>query len=854
MSLPSADGASPALAQWFEAKRAHPDALVFFRLGDFYEMFFADAEAAAPALGLQLTARGEHAGAPVPMCGVPAHAAESYLARLIRRGWRVAVVEQTEEPKTKQGKTPLRREVVRVVTPGTLTEDALLDAGRSNLLLAVARVGDWLGAAWLDVSSGLFEVEEVRPATLPGLLARLDPAEIIAAPAVPLGDWEDRRGPDQPVSPPLAARHRVAEAFEVADAAAFGLTDAESVAACVALAYARQAAAGRLPRLSHPQRGGGGALQMDAATRASLEILRARDGGPHSLLATVDKTLTAPGARLLAGWLGAPLLDPAGIAARQEAWSWLLPEPGALAGLRAALKGAPDMARALGRISLGRGAPRDLAGLRDGLAAAGRAAAAIEGAPGLLGAARAALGDEAGLGPLLDRALAGPLPARLDDGGIIAPGFDGELDAERALRDGGRQALPALALDLAQKLGVASLKIKHHAQLGYVLEAPAAAVERLRVQPGIVLRQATANGGRFSTPELADLDQRIGEAGERAEARERLVWETLCAEALRAGDALAACADALARLDALQSCAWLAEDGRWCAARVGEGTGYRVVAGRHPVVEAALPGAAAFVANGCDLSPGRRVLLLTGPNMAGKSTFLRQNALIVVLAQTGLPVPAESAELGVVDRLFSRVGAADDLARGQSTFMAEMLETAAILNQAGPRSFVVVDEIGRGTGTRDGLAIAWAVLEALHDGVRCRALFATHFHELAGLAGRLPQMCPHTMRVREWKGGVVFLHEVGEGAAGRSWGVHVAKLAGVPLPVVRRAESLLAALDRGGLGDLPLFAAAPISSDPPVAPDLVQETLAALDPDRMSPREALDALYRLRALASEPTS
>ena len=854
MSLPSADGASPALAQWFEAKRAHPDALVFFRLGDFYEMFFADAEAAAPALGLQLTARGEHAGAPVPMCGVPAHAAESYLARLIRRGWRVAVVEQTEEPKTKQGKTPLRREVVRVVTPGTLTEDALLDAGRSNLLLAVARVGDWLGAAWLDVSSGLFEVEEVRPATLPGLLARLDPAEIIAAPAVPLGDWEDRRGPDQPVSPPLAARHRVAEAFEVADAAAFGLTDAESVAASVALAYARQAAAGRLPRLSHPQRGGGGALQMDAATRASLEILRARDGGPHSLLATVDKTLTAPGARLLAGWLGAPLLDPAGIAARQEAWSWLLAEPGALAGLRAALKGAPDMARALGRISLGRGAPRDLAGLRDGLAAAGRAAAAIEGAPGLLGAARAALGDEAGLGPLLDRALAGPLPARLDDGGIIAPGFDGELDAERALRDGGRQALPALALDLAQKLGVASLKIKHHAQLGYVLEAPAAAVERLRVQPGIVLRQATANGGRFSTPELADLDQRIGEAGERAEARERLVWETLCAEALRAGDALAACADALARLDALQSCAWLAEDGRWCAARVGEGTGYRVVAGRHPVVEAAVPGAAAFVANGCDLSPGRRVLLLTGPNMAGKSTFLRQNALIVVLAQTGLPVPAESAELGVVDRLFSRVGAADDLARGQSTFMAEMLETAAILNQAGPRSFVVVDEIGRGTGTRDGLAIAWAVLEALHDGVRCRALFATHFHELAGLAGRLPQMCPHTMRVREWKGGVVFLHEVGEGAAGRSWGVHVAKLAGVPLPVVRRAESLLAALDRGGLGDLPLFAAAPISSDPPVAPDLVQETLAALDPDRMSPREALDALYRLRALASEPTS
>ncbi len=847
MTLPPAEGATPALAQWFAAKAAHPDALIFFRLGDFYELFFADAEAAAPALGLQLTHRGEHAGAPVPMCGVPAHAAESYLARLIRRGWRVAIADQVEAARDRQGKGPLRREVVRLVTPGTLTEEGLLDAARANLLLALVRERDTLGAAWLDISTGLVETEQLAPASLPALLGRLDPAEIVAHPAIPLGELEPRRAPAQALPAPQAARALFAEAFAAADPAAFGLTEPETIAAALAIGYARQAAAGRMPRLSPPQRAAAGHLQMDAATRASLEILRARDGGPHCLLAQVDRSLTPPGARLLAAWLGAPLLDPAAIAARQQAWRWLIDHPPALAALRAALKGAPDMARALGRLSLGRGTPRDLAALRDGLAVAARAAAALGAAPGLLGASLAALRTETALGPLLTRALAAECPARLEEGGAIAPGFDGELDAERTLRDGGRHALPALALDLAQRYGVAALKIRHHAQLGYVLEAPAAAAERLRAQPGVTLRQSMASGARFSTPELAELDQRIAEAGDRAATRERLVWDHLCATAIAAAPGLDAAAAALARLDALQSCARLAEAGRWCAPRVDDTTLFRVTAGRHPVVESALAGAAAFVPNACDLAPGRRVLLLTGPNMAGKSTFLRQNALLVILAQAGLPVPAEAAQIGIVDRLFSRVGAADDLARGQSTFMAEMLETAAILNQAGPRSFVVVDEIGRGTGTQDGLAIAWAVLEALHDAVRCRTLFATHFHELAGLAGRLPQLCPHTMRVQEWKGGVVFLHEVAEGAAGRSWGVHVARLAGVPNPVVRRAETLLAALERGAATDLPLFAAAPIST---TIADPVRDALAALDLDGLSPREALDAIYRLHALIS----
>jgi DNA mismatch repair protein MutS len=460
---------------------------------------------------------------------------------------------------------------------------------------------------------------------------------------------------------------------------------------------------------------------------------------------------------------------------------------------------------------------------------------------------------------MLAQALADPAPARLDDGGVIRPGFDGELDAERGLRDDSRRVIAGMALDYAQRYGVASIKIRHHAQLGYVIEAPAAAAEKLRAHPDLQMRQAMTNGARFTTPELAELDRRISEAAERAAAREALVFATLVRAVLAQSDALAACASALAELDVLQSSTRLAEGGRWCRPHVTAGEAFRIRGGRHPVVEGALSPQAAFVPNDCDLSPGRRVLLLTGPNMAGKSTYLRQNALAAILAQAGLPVPAESAEIGVVDRLFSRVGAADDLARGRSTFMVEMTETAAILHQAGPQSLVVVDEIGRGTSTLDGLAIAWAVLEALHGQVRCRTIFATHFHELARLGAQMPRICPHTMRVKEWRGSVVFLHEVAEGAAGRSWGVHVAQLAGVPAATVRRAAALLAALEKSGHGlpeELPLFAALPEAQRdalggtlaPP--PDELRDALASLDPDRLTPREALDALYALKALAA----
>ena len=623
------------MAQWFALKAEHPDALLFLRMGDFYELFFADAEAAAGALDIALTARGEQAGAPIPMCGVPVHAAEAYLARLIRRGFRVAVAEQMEDPKTRTGKAPIRRAVVRLVTPGTLTEDSLLEAARPNLLLAVAAERAELGAAWLDISTGLFETAALPAAELPGLLARLDPAEILAPQALPLGEWEPRRGPETLPPPPAAARRRLAEAFGAANLDAFGsFADAEACAAAAALDYVRTTAAGALPHLSRPApRGAEGVLALDPATRTSLELLRARDGGtPHSLFAAIDRTLTAPGARRLGAWIAAPLTAPAAISARQDMWSWMGANPDATARLRAALRAVPDMARALGRLSMQRGGPRDLAALRAGLAAAREAAAALTPPlPALLEEAHAALATNPALEDALAAALAEPAPLRLDDGPAIRAGFDAELDAERALRDDSRRVLAGMQLDYAQRFGVASLKIRHHAQLGYVIEVPAAVAERLRADPALTLRQSMANGARFATAELAALDRRIAEAAERAATRERAGVrpsgapgaERGAGDRGRGGGAGAAGCGAIGgetrrgRAPGAVRCS-RARPTSWHRGRPPSGG--RGGAGRS---------AAAFVPNDCDLSPDRRVLLLTGPNMAGKSTFLRQNALLV---------------------------------------------------------------------------------------------------------------------------------------------------------------------------------------------------------------------------------
>ena len=843
---PRAFGATPALAQWFAAKATQPDALIFFRMGDFYEMFMGDAEVGSEALSIAMSFRGEHQGQPVPMCGVPQHSHEAYLARLIRRGFRVAICDQLETPEqAKARKAPIiARGIVRVVTPGTVTEDSLLEAFRPAWLLALVEGG----AAWLDVTSGAFETEAGAEVT--ALMARLEPAEVIA----PAGLWPDATE----AAPPRDAATRLAAAFGVSTLEGFGsFSDPEIAAAAMAVEYVRATQNGALPHLMRPvSRGAAGVLAMDAATRRSLELLRAERGDARStLLHAVDRTLTGAGARELAARIAAPLAERAAIAARHDAVAHLLAEPELRARLRGSLKGAPDMARALARLSLDRFAPRDLAALRDGLA---RAAAMAEGLTG------PALLDPVPLRPAkspgleLARALAETLPARLEDGGVVAPGYDGELDALRRLRDDARGAIAAMQMELAQAWGVASLKIRHHQQMGYLAEMQAAAGEKLLRDPPKTAgeyapqhRQTMSSTLRFTCGALADLDRKLNAAADQAAARERAIAKHLQRMCLDAAPGITAAASAMAALDVHAAAAELASHG-WTRPEMTDTGDFHITQGRHPVVEEALRRAKgpAFVPNDADLSAGQRVCLLTGPNMAGKSTFLRQNALMLVLAQAGLFVPAEAARIGVADRLFSRVGASDDLAGGRSTFMVEMTETAAILNQAGPRSFVILDEVGRGTATWDGLAIAWSVLEALHDRLRCRTLFATHFHELTALAGKLPELRLATMRVREWKGQVVFLHSVGQGAAEKSWGVHVARLAGVPRAVLARAEAVLAALEArarqggGALSDeLPLFTTRAPEPEHPVL-----DALAGIDPDTLSPREAQEALYRLRAL------
>ena len=890
-----ASRATPMMEQYIEIKTANPDCLLFYRMGDFYELFFDDAEVASRALGIVLTKRGKHLGHDIPMCGVPIERADEYLHRLIALGHRVAVCEQLEDPaeaRKRGAKAVVRRDVVRLVTPGTLTEDSLLDARRNNYLVAIARAkasapgeDSRFALACLDISTGEFRLTECGRAGLSAEIARIEPGEVIVSDPL-YGDPE--LAPylrTLPAVTPLArdvfdgasAERRLADFFAVATTEAFGtFSRLELTAAAACVTYVERTQIGKRPALSPPVREPAGAtLLIDPATRANLELMRTLSGERRgSLVAAVDRTVTAAGSRLLAQRLAAPLTDPQAIGERLDALAWFVADAGRRGAARDHLAAAPDLARALSRLVLGRGGPRDLAAIRDGLRAATelskRLSAGVDAPSEIAGAVAALVRPNAALVAALDATLADELPLLKRDGGFVRAGYDATLDETRALRDEARRVIAALQARYAEATGIRSLKIRHNNVLGYFVDVTAQHGDKLMGAPHnatFIHRQTTAGQVRFTTTELGELEAKIASAADRALGLEFEIFDRLCGEVVAAAEAIKAAALALAAIDVAVALATIAVERNYVRPQIDAGLGFEIVGGRHPVVEQALAqDGSPFVANDCDLTPpagepAGRIYVVTGPNMAGKSTYLRQNALIAVLAQMGSFVPATQAHIGVVDRLFSRVGAADDLARGRSTFMVEMVETAAILNQAGAHSLVILDEIGRGTATFDGLSIAWAAIEHLHDRNRCRALFATHFHELTALAHKLPRLFNATMRVKEWHGDVVFLHEVMAGAADRSYGIQVAKLAGLPAAVIERAKLVLAELEAQDrvspaqrlIDDLPLFATRVSTPAQPhdAVMDAVMSALASLNPDDLSPKQALEALYALKAAAKK---
>ncbi|MGY6551004.1 MAG: DNA mismatch repair protein MutS [Erythrobacter sp.] len=862
---------TPMMAQYLALRQEAGEAMLFYRMGDFFELFFDDARAAAQILDIALTTRGEHNGEPIPMCGVPVHSAESYLARLIKAGCRVAIAEQVETPDeakqraraegTPSSKALVKRDIVRLVTAGTLTEEALLEPRRANLLVALAEVRGAIGIASCDISTGAMVLEESTPELLGAALARLAPSEVV----VP-EDW-----PHGPADAILHARSqfasdagakRLGALHEVATLDGFGAFTRPMLAAAGGLiAYLEHVGRGTLPLLLPPAaRAAESGMAMDEATRASLEILEATTGGrTGSLIGAIDRCSTGAGSRLLAEDLSAPLTDKAAIEARLHLVQFWHDRPIERAQLREALRSLPDLGRALGRVVAGRGSPRDLGQLRDGLIEAQRLHDWLSTAPDrppLLDDLLAKLTGHGALSDLLSRALVSAPPTERSSGGFIAEGFDHSLDELRAAASNARRAIAAMEARYREDTGTPTLKIKHNGVLGYFIEVPARHADRLMApDSGFTHRQTMKDAVRFNSPGLHAEASRIAEAGGYAQAAEEAHFVRLTQEVVAARRAIARTASALARIDVAAGNAARAAEGDWTRPLITDDQTLSITAGRHPVVEAALAKAGErFVANDCNLTPAGRLWLIGGPNMGGKSTFLRQNALIVLMAQAGCYVPAQSATIGLVDRLFSRVGAADNLARGRSTFMVEMVETAAILAQATRRSFVILDEVGRGTSTYDGLALAWAVAEAVHGEIRCRCLFATHYHELSRLAESCEALSLHHVRAREWQGDLVLLHELAQGPADRSYGLAVAKLAGVPAPVIARAKAVLGKLEAtrdetggiaAGLGELPLFAAsAKAQTATPSPADSLAENLRAADLDQISPREALDLLYQ----------
>ena len=861
---------TPMMAQFLEIKADYPSALLFYRMGDFYELFFDDAVSAAAALDIALTKRGKHLGEDIPMCGVPFHAAEGYLLTLIRKGFRVAVCEQLETPaeaKKRGHKSVVKRGVVRLVTPGTLSEDTLLDARRNNFLAAFSKVRDEFALAWADMSTGEFRVTPCAQVRFAPELARLGASEVIVPEQLfdELAPLAEEVG-TQPT--PLS------EFFSVASLEAFGgFTRAETSALGAVFDYLDLTQKGQLPLLRQPQREApNDSMMIDAATRRNLEITHSLNGGRSgSLLSVIDRTITAAGARLLERQVSTPSQSLAKISGRHDAVEWAVDAVEIRLALRESLKAVPDIERALSRIALSRSGPRDLTAIRSALTQAEAIAQTLSqvALPDLLAEHLVDLETDSALLTLLDEALVAEPPLLARDGGFIAPGYDESLDELRQLRDEGRGVIGRMQGEYATQTGISSLKIKHNNVLGYFIETTQTHLEKMMSPPfseTFIHRQTTANVVRFTTVELSELETKILNAGAEVDAIEMRLYSALVAAILEDSDHLHALATALATVDVTTALADLASDLHWAKPKMTNGLEFDIKGGRHPVVEKALQGSGgSFVANDCDLggvSEAGQIWLLTGPNMAGKSTFLRQNALIALLAQAGSFVPASEATLGVVSQLFSRVGASDDLARGRSTFMVEMVETAAILNQADNRAMVILDEIGRGTSTYDGLSIAWATLEHLHDANQCRSLFATHYHELTNLDERLDRVKTATVSVREWEGEVIFLHEVTLGKADRSYGVQVAKLAGLPEAVTDRARDVLERLesadreDTGGtkavIDDLPLFSAtpAPRAAAKP-GPSPLNARLEDVHPDELTPREALNLVYELKKLSRD---
>lgn len=890
-----ADGHTPMMAQYHALKAAHPDCLLFYRMGDFYEMFYEDAEIAARTLDITLTKRGKSNGDDIAMCGVPYHSYGPYLAKLIRSGYKVAICEQTETPeeakiRTKAegkpaSKSLVNRDVVRIVTQGTLTEDELLDAKSNNFLAALNTSRDGsIALAWVELSTGAFSVQCTDANSIVSALSALNPSEILIQndPAAQykenaLQGFQDHNTALFTALPASMfecdnALQFLKNTFQLGTLDALGDFSKAEISAAGALAhYIHRTQKGKIPYLERPKQVISTALmQIDAATRRSLEITQTMTGERKgSLLDAIDRTLTNAGGRLLQNHLAAPATHLPTIQARFGRIAALLDEPDLHLDLCDHLKATPDIERAISRLTAGRGGPRDLVMIRDGLAQSEFIRAKLQSnirAKESFYSELALLSQKpeiAALQDTLKSALQDSAPVLARDGGFIARGFNVQLDNFKMLRDESRRLIAGLQAKYQADTGLDKLKISFNNVLGYFIEISAKNADGLMTQPKdaaspYIHRQTMANVVRFTTTELAELERDITQAADKSLALELELFENLRNLISMNAEHLGLMARSIAQIDVSSSHALLAKDENYTCPTLDNSLAFSIEGGRHPVVEQSLKRAALdFVPNTTDLGEGQRLWLLTGPNMAGKSTFLRQNALIAILAQIGCYVPAKSAHIGLVDKIFSRVGASDDLARGQSTFMVEMVETAAILNQATERSLVILDEIGRGTATFDGLSIAWACVEYLHEASKSRCLFATHYHELTALASKLGNLSCHSMDVKEWKGDIVFLHSVKAGAADRSYGIHVAKLAGIPAPVLQRAQQVLAQLEQGGhsgkasrslADDMPLFSAVMASAASPsdVANAQVIEKLQGLDPDTLTPRDALDLLYALK--------